>query len=435
MSAPAAARRRVSAPVIVRSPAFAAVWVGQVLTQTAGRMAQVGVVWWLVSAASGGHPGSRAGILLTVATLPAVLFVHLVSRLIARGRHRRTLVLACLGAAVVAALATAASVAGTVPLVLACLVCLLLATCQAVFDPCVTTSVPELVEDRDIEAATGFELSTQSAAGLAGGFLGPVVVDAVGVTGLFAACTAGYLVAAGVVSLSGIARVGGSAGPRSGTSSPDGAGVPQSATVPDPAAPETPTPARGPWAVLAAMPRIRTILLCFTAANLFTTAVFVVMPLFARTVLHGTGATASLFEAALGAGTILGAATGSSLRGRATTTGGICLGVAAVSFAAPGVLPSRPVTAAGLLVAGWCIGAIGVRFVSMFQRTVPAADKPAFFAVMQALVSATLPVASLVFGALGDVVDVRVLWVVQGVGLVPVAVALWAVGRRGEVAR
>ncbi|MFD0385201.1 hypothetical protein ACFQ2B_31990 [Streptomyces stramineus] len=58
---------------------------------------------------------------------------------------------------------------------------LALATCQAFFDPCLTTSVPELVDDEDIEAATGFELSTQSLASLGGALLGALIVDRAGV--------------------------------------------------------------------------------------------------------------------------------------------------------------------------------------------------------------------------------------------------------------
>ncbi|MYT21048.1 MFS transporter, partial [Streptomyces sp. SID7760] len=88
-----------------------------------------------------------------------------------------------------AALAVWAGASG-LPVAAAYAAALALASCQAFFDPCLTTSVPELVDDADIEAATGFELSTQSLASLGGALLGALVVDAAGVAGLAAGCAA-----------------------------------------------------------------------------------------------------------------------------------------------------------------------------------------------------------------------------------------------------
>ncbi|MGV0341386.1 MFS transporter [Corynebacterium mastitidis] len=388
----------MSAPVVLRNRRFAAVWVGQFLTQAAARLYQVGIVWWLVGLTNRTIPGYQAGVLLMAATLPAVLLVPLSSRLIARW-DRRWVLAGAAGAAgtvgLIAATCAALSPGAALPFAALCLVAIALASCQAVFDPCLTTSIPELVEDEDIEAATSFQLATQSVAGLAGGFLGPLIVESFGARGLLAACVAVYLAAAGLVG----ARRFPHTAPRGIT----GAAAPR------------------PWGVLRRLPTMRIMLLCFTAANFFTTAVFVLMPLFARTVLHTTGAAVSVFEAALSAGTILGAAVGPRLSLRLPTVGGAGLGLTAAGLALPGLIPHAAITAAGLVLAGTCIGTIGVRFVSLFQRAVPAEDKPAFFTVMQALISATLPVSSLVFGVLGDAVSVRALFLFQGIGLIPVA--------------
>ncbi|PKF67722.1 MFS transporter, partial [Corynebacterium mastitidis] len=273
--------------MVLRNRRFAAVWAGQFLTQAAARLYQVGIVWWLVGLTGGAAPGRQAGVLLMAATLPAVLLVPLSSRLIARWDRRGVLAGAAGAAGAVGLIATACaalSSGAALPFAALCLVAVALASCQAVFDPCLTTSIPELVSDEDIEAATGFQLATQSVAGLAGGFLGPLIVEGLGAAGLFAACAAAYLAAAGLVG----ARRFPYPAPRGITGS---------------AAPR-------PWDVLRRLPTVRTMLLCFTAANFFTTAVFVLMPLFARTVLHTSGAAVSVFEAALGAGTILGAAVG-----------------------------------------------------------------------------------------------------------------------------
>lgn len=152
------------APLILRNRAFGAVWLGQVLSQAAVRMFQVGVSWWIVAYAVHDARGLASGLFMAACTLPAVALAPVVAAAVGRFAHRSVLRTA-------AALAGAASGAlalwaygGGLPLPAVYAAALALATCQAFFDPCLTTSVPELVDDADIETATGFELSTQSLA-------------------------------------------------------------------------------------------------------------------------------------------------------------------------------------------------------------------------------------------------------------------------------
>ncbi|RKT12233.1 putative MFS family arabinose efflux permease [Streptomyces sp. 1114.5] len=406
-------------PLVLRNRRFAAVWAAQVLTQAAGRMFQVGAVWWLVGYAAGTDRGLASGVFLAVSTLPAVALAPLVAALIARRPHRTVLGASAAVAGLVALGTAGWTYAATLPMAVVYGAALLLAGCQAVFDPCLTTSVPELVEDADIEAATGFELATQSLAGLAGGLLGPLVVDGAGLAGIVAGCAGAYLLAAALIAA---------------TRFPTAPGAPTADG--DAPADDAPPAGRRPLRrILAELPFVRRVLLCFTAANLFTTAVFVVMPLYTRTVLHADGSTVAALEAALGAGTLVGSFTGGRLPGTPTAVGAGCLGLMAAALALPG-LPGLPAPAAGqatavgsMAVAGWCVGVIGVRFVALFQRLVPATDRPGFFAVMQALLGATFPVSSLVFGLLGDHLSPRTLCLVQALGVLPVAAALWWTGR------
>lgn len=414
MSTASARSRRL--PLVLRNPSFGRVWAGQLLTQAASRMFQVGVVWWLVGFAGGAHRGLASGLFLTVSTLPAVALAPVVARVVARYPHRTVLAGAAAVAGAVAATAACAAYAGALPVAAAYAVGLVLAACQAVFDPCLTTSVPELVDDADIERATGFELSTQSVAGLCGGLLGPLVVDAGAVSGVIAVSGAAYLAAALLVVSARFPHPAPAPGPVDGT-----------------AQEEAVAPARRTLRqVLAGLPFIRRVLLCFAAANLFTTAVYVVMPLYTRQVLHADGSTVASLEAALGAGTLVGSFTAGRLPGRPIAVGSVCLAVMAAALAGPGLHAGHATALGSMAVAGWCVGVIGVRFVALFQRLVPSADKPGFFAVMQALLGATFPVSSLVFGALGDHLTARTLCVAQGAGLVPVALGLWWLGARTD---
>ncbi|MEV7004386.1 MFS transporter [Streptomyces sp. NPDC093982] len=409
MRAPTAAPGR-RLPLVLRNRAFGTVWLSQVLTQAGTRMFQVGASWWLIGYVASDGGGLAAGLFMAVSTLPAVALPSLVARAIARSSHRSLLRAAATGAGTAAVGLAVWAAASELPVVAVYATTLALATCQAFFDPCLTTSVPALVDDEDIEAATGFELSTQSLASLGGALLGALVVDVAGVTGLASGCAVAYSSAAVLITTVRFHT------PPYGTAPP--------AASTEPAACRATATRRTLRQILGALPHIRPILLCFTAANLFTTAVFVVMPLYTATVLHGNGATVSLLEASLGLGTLIGSCTGARLPGRPTVAGSACLGAMAIALAIPGLIAARPVIAAALLVTGWCGGVIGVRFVALFQRMVPASDKPAFFAVMQAVLGATFPLASLLFGLLGDHLSARTLCLIQAAGLTPAALAL-----------
>ncbi|WP_070011847.1 MFS transporter [Streptomyces abyssalis] len=441
MSAAKGPRGRL--PVVLRNPAFGAVWIAQVLTQASARMFQVGIVWWLVQYAAGSDPGLASGAFLAVSTLPAVALAPVVAAVIARNPYRSVMAAAAAGAGLVATCTAAWAFTAPLPTGVAYGAALLLSGCQALFDPCLTTSVPQLVDDADIEAATGFELSTQSLAGLAGGLLGPLVVDAWGLPGIVAGCAGAYLLAAGLICVTrfpgaaprGTAVGGTAAGSSTGVEGTRGGGAAaRSAEEPAPGSGPSAAPRRTLRQILAELPFIRRVLLSFAAANVFTTAVFVVMPLYTASVLRADGSTVALLEAALGVGTLAGSFTGGRLRGRPTMAGAVCLGLMAASFALPGLLADRTAYAVAMVVAGWCVGAVGVRFVALFQRLVPPADKPGFFAVMQSLLGATFPLASLLFGVLGDQVSPQTLCLVQATGLVPVALLLWWTGARGNAA-
>ncbi|APU38713.1 MFS transporter [Streptomyces sp. TN58] len=417
---------RPAGPLILRNRAFAAVWLGQVLTQAAVRMFQVGVSWWIVAYAVADARGLASGLFMAACTLPAVVLAPVVAGAVGRFAHRSVLRGAAGLAAVVAGILAVWAQGGGPPLAGVYAAALALATCQAFFDPCLTTSVPELVDDADIETATGFELSTQSLAGLGGALLGALTVDRAGVAALAAGCAAAYAGAAVLVASARFRTAGAAPADQAQTGQAEQAGGADQAGAPA-AAPAARRPLRR---ILGELPYVRRILVCFTAANLFTAAVFVVIPLYTRSVLGGGGGTVALLEASLGGGALVGAFTGTRVPGRPTVAGACCLGLMAVALALPGVFSHLPVVAGCLAVAGWCAGAVSVRFVALFQRLVPTADKPGFFAVMQAVLGASLPVASLVFGSAGDLLSPQTLCLVQGVGLLPAACALALLGAR-----
>ncbi|MBW5487227.1 MFS transporter, partial [Streptomyces bambusae] len=165
-------------------------------TRCGVRIHQLGVPWWLDTPAVQPQGGRASGLFRPASTLPAGALAPVVPRAGGGCAHRSVLrTAAAVAGAAAAALALWAQGSG-LPVAAVYAAALALATCQAFFDPCLTTSVPELVDDADIETATGFELSTQSLAGLGGALLGALAVDRAGVAGLAAGCAAAYLGAA-----------------------------------------------------------------------------------------------------------------------------------------------------------------------------------------------------------------------------------------------
>src|SRR6478672_11271293 len=112
-------------------------------------MFQVGVTWWLVAEAVSGDQGLAAGLFMATIALPAIALAPLVARTIARFSHRQVLRCAAAAAAGIAALLAAWAIVGTLPVLAVYAGAFGLACAQALFDPCLTTSVTELVDDHD----------------------------------------------------------------------------------------------------------------------------------------------------------------------------------------------------------------------------------------------------------------------------------------------
>ncbi|MFE2103955.1 hypothetical protein [Streptomyces sp. NPDC059468] len=127
-------------PLVLRNASFGRVWGGQLLTQAASRMFQVGAVWWLVGYAGGGHRGLDSGLFLMVSALPAVALAPVVARIVARHAHRTVLAGTAAAAGAVATVAAVLAQSGPLPTAAVYAVGLALAACQALFDPCLTTS-------------------------------------------------------------------------------------------------------------------------------------------------------------------------------------------------------------------------------------------------------------------------------------------------------
>ena len=174
------------------------------------------------------------------------------------------------------------------------------------------------------------------------------------------------------------------------------------------------------------MPFIKKVLIAFGLANFFATPTIIIIPLYTKVVLNKGATERGILEACLWIGLILGAfsARWFNFAKSITMLGGICIAVFGVALGLPGVFTSLPLYMVSLAVGGWCLGLNNVKFITLFQMEVPGHLKGRFFAIMQAMISFTFPMAYFTFGVLADVLPIQTVCLVQGIGLVAAGVVL-----------
>ena len=377
-------------PLVLRDKNMAAIWLGQILSQAGTRMYQIAIAWWIVAGTN--TPGRTLGLFMVAGTLPAILFVKPIGRLIDSRRAKSLLVASDLGCFAVVAgvgLAFDHSLMG-LPLILASGV--LVAGFAAVFDPTLNKALAEAVPAADMEEAIAFQSSTQSLASFGGAVAGALLIDRLGVAGVIWLNAASFLVSAGCTTLLTLTE-----------------------SAAKPAAAEDRASA---WKMLARLPLIKNVLIGFGLTNFFLAPILVVLPLYVSRTLHGSAALLGRLEAGVWLGLLAGTLAAPWVRAANTLAlGSVCVAVMGLSLGLPGLITHDRVLLAALFCAGTALGVNNVKFMALFQETVPAEFKGRFFALMQALLSFSYPAAFLIFGMLADCLEPPKVCLIQGLGI------------------
>ncbi|MDX8031152.1 MFS transporter [Lentzea sp. BCCO 10_0856] len=372
---------------------FRLVWLGQVLSQGGTRLYQIALLWWLLEQMPASSRGLAAGAFLVVGVLPSLTLVGHIGRIISRVPARTVM----LRAEAVAFLAVSSLVLlGDPPVWSVYVVGLVLATCQAFFDPTLMKALPELVSPADVPRAVSYGSSTQPVANFAGAAFGAVLLASVGFSGAVVVNALTYLISVLCLLMARFESVPGVPGER------------------------------GTWAFLGTLPGVKPVMLVFAGVNFFSTPTVLVLPLYTKSVLGAGAGSLALLESAVWFGLIAGAllAPRIPVRGSITSFGAVCVALFGVFLAVPGAVVSLPVYVVALVLSGFCLGVCNVKFMTLFQQIVPPAAKGRFFAALTAVLSFTFPVAFLSFGVFGDLLGAQVLVVVQGVGLLALGAVL-----------
>ncbi len=143
-----------------------------------------------------------------------------------------------------------------------------------------------------------------------------------------------------------------------------------------------------------------------------------VLPLYVGKTLHGSAAVLGRLEAGVWLGLLAGTLAAPWVRAANTLAlGSACVAIMGLSLGLPGLIARQHVMLAALFCAGAALGVNNVKFLALFQETVPAEFKGRFFALMQALLSLSYPAAFLIFGMLADCLEPPKICLIQGLGI------------------
>lgn len=359
-------------------------------------MYQMAIIWWILGNAQSGA-GKLVGSFMVMTALPGVLLVRRIGSVVDRISSQKILVRCdVLAAGIVGAVARGLHAdALNVPIVF--FAGFLAATLQAFLDPTLNKAVGDVVDSQDVEQAVGLLASTQSAANFSGAVLGAVLIEKLGVGGTAGLAALGYLIAAGCSTIARFRFV-------------------RAATVIEKSDQLT------GWEVVRDIPLLKQILIGFGLVNFFATPTLVVLPVYVKNTLQGSANLLGKLEACLWVGLILGTVIAKGIESKnQIRLGAICLGVFGIALAAPGAVVGETFYSCALFLAGLALGVNNVKFISLFQNIIPQERKGRFFALMQAVIGFTFPVAYFLFGAATDVFSPPKVCLIQGMGVLLIA--------------
>jgi len=160
---------------------------------------------------------------------------------------------------------------------------------------------------------------------------------------------------------------------------------------------------------------------CTGTANLFSGALFALFTLYAVRVLGLDALGIGIIGGIGGVGGILGAVTANRLATRIGIGRAILLGILIGTLSAFGIVFATPAFAFGFLTATVFFGSLGslwynINQVSLRQSLVPIRLQGRLNATMRFLVWGTLPIGSVIGGAIGQILGVYVSIVIAAVG-------------------
>lgn len=381
-------------PLVLRNPSFGLLWLGQIFSQGGTRMFQIAILWWVVSHYQ--QVGLTMGIFMVLCALPAIVFVKPIGLLVDRFSTQKVLIYSEILAALVCL--SLWFLVGQEFFVYGAILLFgtFLATIQGIVDPALNKAIPQLVDDRDLETGVAFVSSTLSLANFGGAICGAVLIENLGLQGAILVNLFSYLLSA---TFCGLARF-------------------RTMTLPESASQEVAFSLKDHHSLFK-------VLLGFGFVNFFGTPTLLVLPVYTKSLLSEGASTLALLEAFLWVGLVVGAFLGKlvDIKEQTFKIGGLSLINFGLMLLIPGLIVNAYVVMVALFFAGVGLGLNNVKFLTLFQQVVEDRFKGQFFARLGAVISFSFPVSFLFFGVLLDLLPTTTICLIQGFGVM--GVALW----------
>ncbi|HEY9071878.1 MAG TPA: MFS transporter [Candidatus Ozemobacteraceae bacterium] len=379
--------------ILTRHRNFGLLWLAQLISFIGEGIMQTAMIWWVITTTGS---GTTVGFILSVSFLPAVLIGPFAGTLADRLPAKLLLIgadlcRACLVGAV-AVLAWHQSL--SIPLLLA--MCGLLAAAGVFHSPTTLTVIPRVVPAERIDEAMALHTIVRDISKLAGPALGGAIIARWSVAEAFAAHAACLVLSSVCIAIMGMASRK-TSGEHESVISQLTAGL----------------------RYVREHQVLRDILIGFGSLNLFAVPIVVLLPLSIR---HTFGLDA--FELGVSEGVL---AFGSVVTGLAFVRlfAGVptsrllvrTLGLSGLLFLFFAFDTVFPLYLLGLFLLGGCFTAVNVAVLTLFQRTVAPEMKGRFFALVEVLSFALIPIAMAGAGALADILLLARVYQICAVGI------------------
>lgn len=383
---------------LIKNRNFLLLWAGQILSQAGSKMYIIAIMWWVLTSASE-NIGLHIGIFMVSTALPPLMLVKFIGKFVDERSIRRILVgfefLAFLFTMLIGFLLFY----NLMTLNIAYLAGFVLATFQGFIDPGLNKALPEIVEKEDMDSAVSKMTSTQSMAAFLGAMLGALTIDWIGITGVVFLNAASYLISSVCATFIKFS-------PHEKKKNADETNNGNKTTL-------------AGFKLLNPYPLVKKILIGFGFVNFFMTPIFVVLPIYTSKILNEGAWAVALLEGGLSLGLLAGTFCANYFKfiKNDLSLATICLFVLGMGMIIPGVYTSLYLYLVTLTILGFALGVNNVRFIGMFHRIIPNEIKGKFFALFQAIISFTFPIAFFLFGILTDIFTTKTVLIIQGIGI------------------
>jgi len=374
-------------------------------------MYQIAIMWWMLTTMNG--KGSELAYFLIISSLPSLLFVKKIGNIIEKVNSKKIFLYAELSGFITILGVVYLIHLGMFSIPMALTAGFLLSLYQAFIDPTLFKSVPELCHPDDSTMAVAFITSTQSLANFAGAILGAVLIETLGVINVTALNGLSYLLCVlfilGVKFTSSL-KANESQGPYENLKT---------------------------FELLSRMPLIKKILIGFGLANFFLNPILITLPVYTKNALGENASILGVLEGALWVGLLIGGFLSKYINISSNNPMKIvmyALSVQGLLLFSSGIIIHTIYFTSVLLIMGLLLGIINVKIIDYFQQNVLESYRGRFFAILQAVITFTFPIAYFLFGHLIDYIQINKICMIQASGLVVIGIYFYFLDKKNPSA-